>query len=229
MFGFRKGYVTCVMPTSVHTDLLFGAIDCFLSQTYGKKHLYIVEYGSLEHFKIVSEWIMRNVKDKSIVTLFKVGGMETKGQAMNFAFAHCTDEYIALFEDNSYFGKERLERQVVALDGSGLSYSLLDKCLIKNNTDIDFDGGVNSSLLIQNHLLLGTEIKFGDDGSEFSKFYDDIRANYKRIVVPNNGIEYSIDLSGLTLRDEKAFFRSLLECNEKKQMREKIEKYLNNV
>ena len=119
---YVKGLVSVIIPTYKRSDMLMKAIKSVLSQTYTNIELIVVndnEVGDL--YSLVLYDMIKKIDDDRLVFLEQekhINGAAARNAGIKIA----KGEYIAFQDDDDYWDKNKLERQVRLLSSLDNSY-----------------------------------------------------------------------------------------------------------
>ncbi len=99
--------VSCVMPTFNRRAFIPLALACFRSQSYGSRELVVVDDGDPA--------IGDLLRDEPAVRYIHVGRKVSIGAKRNRGCAEARGEIVALWDDDDWYGPDRLERQVAPI------------------------------------------------------------------------------------------------------------------
>ena len=113
---YKKGLVSCIMPTYNRADFLEQRFTELEGSSYKEWELIVVDDGSTDN----TEEVVKNLKGDSdnihYVKVPKNSGCVSIPRAIGITFA--TGEYIAPWDDDVYHSTEKLEMLVSALSGT---------------------------------------------------------------------------------------------------------------
>ena len=99
--------ISCIMPTYNRRSFIGLALSCFREQTYRNRELIIVDDGN--------DAIADLVRDEPAVRYFRVERRIPIGAKRNHACAEARGELIAHWDDDDWYGADRLERQAAPI------------------------------------------------------------------------------------------------------------------
>jgi glycosyltransferase involved in cell wall biosynthesis len=109
--------VSCIMPTKNRREFVPKAIEYFLRQTYPNKKLVIGDDGDPVHDLIDSDAVERT---DAVVHYRQFKAGQTLGAKRNALVEACTgDSLIAHWDDDDWYGPERLAIQVAHMQADG--------------------------------------------------------------------------------------------------------------
>lgn len=159
---YEAGLVSVIVPTYRRTDMLERAIESILNQSYKKIELLLVNDNvpGDEFSKQLEKRIKKYRSDKRFH--FVEQEQHINGAvARNFGIKMAKGEYIAFLDDDDWWHKNKIEKQVKLLSGldeswGGVScrYSYVDK----NGKTISHSIGYNSGKIYKDILMLAIEV-----------------------------------------------------------------------
>lgn len=106
----EKPKISCILPTCNRRQFIPLTLDNFYAQSYPNKELIIIDDGSQS-----IEDLVTGLPEVKLVTLKQ---RTTIGRKRNMACAHASGELIAHWDDDDWYGADRLQRQAQPiLDG----------------------------------------------------------------------------------------------------------------
>lgn len=109
--------VSVVIPTYGRDEYLPDAVESVLDQTYGNVELLVVDDGSpLPVSEGFADWSFEGVHS---VTFVRHGSNRGANAARNTGIRKASGEYIAFLDDDDWWHREKLERQVEVFETAG--------------------------------------------------------------------------------------------------------------
>lgn len=105
--------VSCIMPTYNRRQFIPRALRCFSRQDYANLELLIVDDGT--------DPISDLLPDDPRIRYWHLPNKQPIGAKRNFACSEARGEYIAHWDDDDWYPRSRISRQVTALRESGAS------------------------------------------------------------------------------------------------------------
>ena len=99
--------ISCIMPTYNRRSFIGLALSCFREQTYRNRELIVIDDGN--------DPIGDLLRDEPSVRYFRVHGRLPIGAKRNRACAEARGELIAHWDDDDWYGADRLERQAAPI------------------------------------------------------------------------------------------------------------------
>jgi glycosyltransferase involved in cell wall biosynthesis len=196
--------ISCILPTIGRRKAFVGkAVDLFLRQTYPCKELVVVDEVDSRNGTTCAPAIPIH-PDIRYVLLDKLHGGEitvTIGAKRNLACALARGDYIAFWDDDDWYGEDRLARQVAPLltgdaDISGLTMDAVFhlpawrmwRCSQQLQREI-FQMGVHGGTLLFRKGLWGSHAAFknissGEDGAFLRQV---VEQGARLVQIPNDG------------------------------------------
>lgn len=226
---FEKGLVSVIMLTHVHTNVLFSAIECYLSQTYDKTELILLDSGSTPHFDAVHNYLLkidhekaRNIHHIMIDPYNKCLSVEkgsrnkniaSVGLLRNFAMTLAKGEYILFFDDDDLMSDDRIELQLKNLLATECDFNTLSIFTLfgeSGRREVSVENGLDGTVLLKNDLKFGSKILFPDNvkTDEYSDFFYQIQTiGYKKSVFDCERSDiFTLRKTGINLNNEMFFY-----------------------
>lgn len=99
--------ISCIVPTRNRERQLHESVAMFKSQTYTKREMIIVDDSSkpIDH-ETVTRWKSHHI------TYIHTTTRKSIGEKRNIAIRHAKGDYIAIWDDDDFHGKKRLDMQI---------------------------------------------------------------------------------------------------------------------
>lgn len=105
----KNKLVSCIITTCNRENLLARAIESVLNQTYKNIELIVIDdCPCIETEKVVKKFLKDNSRMQYIRNEKNLGPMGSRNKAV----AHVSGEYIAFLDDDDYWVKDKLNKQV---------------------------------------------------------------------------------------------------------------------
>lgn len=119
--------VSIVIPTYGRTEYLRRAIESILSQTYDNIEIIVVNDNSREspYFDITNK-IISDLDESKVVSVISQGVNQGGSVARNIGIENCKGQYIGFLDDDDFFYKNKIEKQIMHLKNYDLDVSICD-------------------------------------------------------------------------------------------------------
>lgn len=109
----NKDLVSVVIPTYKRSDDLPRAIESVLNQTYSNIEIIVVDdNGNGSEYQLATEKRLKKYIEKGEITYIKHATNKNGSAARNTGIRNSNGTYIALLDDDDYFYKDKIKKQV---------------------------------------------------------------------------------------------------------------------
>lgn len=124
--------VSCLCVTYNRPHYLEKAVQCFLSQTYGKTELVVVcDQKDIRTIRLLESFRSKKIK------IYQHENMKarTLGEARNLAISCASGDYICNWDDDDWSNVDRIEMQIAAIYRHKKQGCILSRLFIHNEID----------------------------------------------------------------------------------------------